>query len=732
MWILQFSFHGGAAALYYLISGTYTAGRKREGCDIALVPDGAVDDRSVSRLHATFRVMPIMAQHAATATHIPELFVSDHSKHGTYINNVALLGHEEHRVLRPGDVVRFGQRVKCVVNYSPIVVAHSELLTSFQKREVQLLTSRIGGILSQPLAPDTLHAAGVPVFGFFYCTSEITGDDVQSLYAMLYGYTLVSPEYLNHLADVIKGSPTLPMSNWPQPRLLEPMKSRAFADRFYFRPQPTFFGLDEFLLRRQPRDTTHVFRSIRFVSLEPAVTSKYQRLVETAGGKLLETSAATVAQWFGSTAQQGRRSRDSSALCLMGVVPQLEDGHGFGTFVLCTKPQFLRLSHALTAETAAERNALRKQLEPLSKASEDSFVRRCGDDAVVAALLSLWERGASIIDEENIHAALYANDASQQLTPSSPGVLVRDAMDAVLEEDDMDSNATEEGILPYRPSATSGPQLPGSWSSPNRPLDAPSVRPCAAQQLAAAHKPRVRSSEAECVTPRNEVRAAHTTDLHAVWVTTRKSSTTTLDGQVRQSPARQLRSPTRVSSQSTPSNGVGAGLVSSTVRDSRTTSPIRSQLRPAHTRRSSFVGPVRPGPTCDRDLHALCDQFRTLVLPRLCGSVQQCCELVVRRHFVDTQCSATFESATTTFKEFLQALQEAESRLLVGQGLSTDTRRAAHSCRDMIDTVQRAIRASYRAVGIEPTAGRFVSPRRYSSPVSSRTVSPLRLQRVVQ
>lgn len=159
-----------------------------------------------------------------------------------------------------------------------------------------------------------------------------------------------------------------------------------------------------------------------------------------------------------------------------------------------------------------------------------------------------------------------------------------------------------------------------------------------------------------------------------------------------------------------------AGVAAST--SSRAGSPTR--------RGSVLFKPVARtiGCSSDQQLLDLCNAFEQGALARIAIDTETACERILVAGYVDGPCLATIRDATETFDAFLKALSDAE-KSFTSSVLSSGTRRTAFRLREKIDTIQRAIRASHRAVGIAvPNA--MPSPRRYSSPTARPQSSPAR------
>lgn len=741
MWILDIVVDGETRR-YFLIAGTYTIGRKEE-CSICVAPlssggaeannsNGSDSMLSVSRTHATLNVMHVMAQYSTVMDHVPEVLLSDQSKHGTFVNNCRIEAHEVHRKISSGDVLRFGQKVKAFISYSPIVVGMSPSLSSFEQREVHSMVCRIGGILVDPMPQEELYSASIPVLGFMFCTEQVNGE-LPSLFAMLYGYTLVTPAYLTLLADILRGSPALSMKRWPQPRAFDAMRSRHLADRVYFRPEPSFYEGEQFCASA-PRSSNHIFRTCKFIVLDNELVRKYQSIVAAGGGKVFQCTLQSALEWC------RREVAGIAGPPLAGFLATHADAEGFGTFVLISSVHFEIISHSLTAGDVADRDELRRR----------------GD--ILCAYFQLWECGLSLVDVENIHAALYTNDPSSQLQALSPGVLSKRAMDALPEEDDADSNATEEGIAPY--SGTSSRAAPplalatGDHHSNSR------IVVCAPEQLACSRATRRHAESdsaattagtvAPVVLPADVPRCASATGLMQEWQALKR------DAQGGQTSAKLHWSggATRVpppqpsirplASNITPTNAHAAAPSShpSVVSPPRTryVSPTRSSgqavgvstLQALHVtsplrRYSSPLSRInRPSPRSDDHLFTTCQAFERGPLHQISQQVHQTCQSIMEKGYIDGPAQSILNSSDKTIGEFLSGLHEAECAISHSV-LSVDTRRLAHSIREKIDTIQKAIRATYRTIGI-PNPN-LSSPKKLhtASPTRRATTSPVRV-----
>jgi hypothetical protein len=715
MWILDVHSRGSSSVRYYLTAGSYTLGRK-DGCNIHIGGGGsAAADASISRLHATLHVMAVQAKWLEAVDHVPDCFVSDHSRHGTFVNNDRIASHEVQRMIGAGDIVRLGLDATVTLQYAPFILAASPRLTSFEYREVHSIACRLGAAMCPPTSQGEWHRKGSSAAAFLYVCNSIHEDDEALLFGLLYRYTLVTPEYLSALADLLRGTPHLPMARWPQPRGVPASMCRSLSDRHYFRPAPTFHDGDEFARDVPPQEPTYMFRTLRLLCLDDALWHKYHVLLAAGGGRMIK------GRMQGRLVHDASGAVESSALPLESMVSEKADAHGFGTFVLVSSSDFRSLADLLEAHRQHDRDVLRQELEQPTKTPSTSA-------SLLPQYFSLWEQGLRVIDEENIHAALYANDAAKEFHVSAPGVLCRAVMDDLPEAEANDSNATEDGILPYRP-ADAG------CCAPSQRNTSP-VRVCSAQQLSnhRADRPSKEATVASMLprqlmidsAPRASTSSA--VDLYANWKETAKAHAVrnvspTRRGPLPPSNVAQLRAPPVAAAvhvsplrHRSPERAASSAL-GALAQDARVASP---------TRRGSalFRAPVSYaaiGAHNDQHLLDLCAAFEHDALARIAADTESACGAILRAGYVDGPCLAIIQDATATFTTFLKALSDAEKALPTA--LSTTTRRAAFRLREKIDTIQRAIRATHRAVGIATPAA-MPSPRRYSSP--SRPQSPSR------
>ncbi|CUE79868.1 Hypothetical protein, putative [Bodo saltans] len=670
MWILDFQVRG-ISTRYFLTAGSYSVGRK-DGCSIQL--SGLSNDASISRLHATLHVMAIQARALPMLDHVPECFVCDHSRHGTFVNNDRIASHEVQRAIGVGDILRLGLDVTVSLQYAPFIIAASPRLSSFEFREVHSLASRLGATLCQPLSQAEWHSKGTSPTAFFYVCNSIHDDDDALMFGLLFRFTLVTPEYLSALADLLRGTPHLQMARWPQPRSVPASTCRSLSDRQYFRPAPTFYDGGEFASGVAPQDPTFMFRSLKFICLDESMYRKYHLVITAGGGIAIQ-----------GRFQEYRLHDASNSLPLDAIVQEKSNAHGFGTYLLVSGEQFRALADVLEAHRQHDRELLRRELT-------QPTISPGATDHLLSYYFCLWEQGMRVVDEENIHAALYANDCAKEFGANAPGILCKSAMDELPEAEANDSNATDDGILPYRPS-----NIHRNTSSP--------IRVCGAQQLS-NHRPSI-PIPAAAHTPRSLETAP--VDLYANWkeaAQLQRRVSPTRRGPLPPSNITQLRA----SSTSSPSRlqQLTKAASTATVSQARATSP---------TRRGSalFKAPVSflvAGAQNDRHLLDLCTTFEHGTLARIATDTESACGAILKSGYVDGPCLAVIKDAMSTFEAFLNALSAAEK--VLPSALSTTTRRAVFRLREKIETIQRAIRATHRAVGI---VGRTMpSPRRYSSP----------------
>lgn len=398
-------FCGGHINVYHLVAGaTYTVGRK--DCDVLI----AVSDPSISRSHATISVAAVPAGELSNITFVPDVFVSDSSKHGTFVNGDRVLSIEKARKVGHDDTIVFGRDIKSRLRYTPIVVALSSSLNHHETKDVVTATCKIGGILREPLLHCEFHKERVAPFMFAFCTNEVTGEEA-ALTAMLCGYVLVSPRYITDLFSVIRDSCALPMSAFPQPGSFDAMRNRALVDRPYCRPDPTMFGCGEFLLQA-PRDPSSAFRMLHFLFLDESLMNRYKRAIEIGGGYCSATSVDAVLKW---------NPQESEFLPLQSLVVS-RHSHGKNVFVVVPSAVFSDVMAQVITGTGELTDTTR-------------------------AFCKLWAANNKLLHEENIHVAIYCADTASQIMSTSPGVLCRDEMETdITVDEECDSNATEDGF----------------------------------------------------------------------------------------------------------------------------------------------------------------------------------------------------------------------------------------------------------------------------------------------
>ena len=262
---------------FCLVGGSYTIGRK--GCDITFP-----DDPSISRHHATLTVLNIGAGALSALSQLQQIYVADNSKHGTFLNGDRVLSIEERRIVNDGDLMVIGKHVTLVFHYAPVVVCLSPTLPQDDAAQITTTLCNVGGILTdKPLSPKEFVSAQVSPFVLAYCMAEVANEPL-FVEALLYGYTLITPAYFSSLHKVLRDTCGIAFNLLPQPSAFEPPRVPVFFDARYARPEPSYFGPQEFLWM-SPRQYEHVFRSIHFVFTNSELLDKYAGIVAVGGGE---------------------------------------------------------------------------------------------------------------------------------------------------------------------------------------------------------------------------------------------------------------------------------------------------------------------------------------------------------------------------------------------------------------------------------------------------------------
>lgn len=476
MWIVEL-FSRGIKSVHHLVGGCeYTVGC--EGCDI-LVREA---DRSVSRRHITLSSLTFDASQQRSPNEAPTLLVIDHSKHGTTVCDVRLYSGDRRKVAH-GDTVVLGRTVRLVVWYSPLVVCLSSSLSSVKRQAVIDAVGRIGGTVLEELRPHEQLQRELVVSPFMtaFCTDALT-NETNALFAMLFRYSLVTPEYITTLYTVLRDTPSISLRSLPQPVNADALRPPLLADAPYCRPDPAMFGLREFH-QLIPAEPSAVLRRVHmlFVSHDAAtdpLVITYRSVLEAAGATVSILAPMTVKSWLmrysaAVAASSPKRSggshsfvrrpyqhpteeRPSAVLPLRGLV-DIEHAHGRSTYVVAPANIFSTVVDRVSRVGGGRGSSGFGGGSPLHRSGSGadqlggslcgSFAASSMGSGVFDALgddctgegetdgrevlfMGLWRRHVKLLHEDNLFVAMYSGDGASQLGALCPGVLCRKEMAA--------------------------------------------------------------------------------------------------------------------------------------------------------------------------------------------------------------------------------------------------------------------------------------------------------------
>ncbi|KPA77807.1 hypothetical protein ABB37_06628 [Leptomonas pyrrhocoris] len=452
MHILEVNHGGGEIHRHFLLPGqTYTLGRKE--CRILL----PAAEPSISRHHATIVVSPMPRCSVLDPSAQLEIKIEDVSKHGTFVDRERV-GKDNTRFLYPEDRIRFGLRVTARIIPMMLVVGISPDLTDEGLDLVLDAAVHIGALVVEDAipAPQYYYERHTNCVGFLYVAEDNFVMEETMMQALGYGYTLVTPGYIAHLAKALEEKETLMPSEFPGPSSPAPA-SVGLRAVHYRRPAQTFFSVREFLSIGRPI-VASVFQGYTFLVLDEGVGEAYNDVLQLFGGKVEALALEAVPQWRLQHPQTGAYPLTTCAL--------LAEGH------------FRAIS-----ETVMERGGGRGDFN--TRHDLPTFV----------AYLSLYRYGVCLIPEENIHLALYRNDGKELNTKKTACYLQRTSEDVLADTTPASSSSPTAVAAPSAPTAEvvvasepvsrkgSGPSLEGAAAAgqrcigptrgPQSPLTAP-------------------------------------------------------------------------------------------------------------------------------------------------------------------------------------------------------------------------------------------------------------------
>lgn len=416
MWVLEI--RAGIVVRRYLLVGgvSYSIGRK--DCDILLPPN----DPSISRAHATLTVVPTAAADLVDLASRPSVLLGDCSKHGTFVNKQRLLAVDRKREILEGDEIIFGRTVSASIHFAPAMVAASATLSASERDELTATVCKIGGYLSldAPFSIDDVIKARLSPFVFLYVTKQVNMES-SAMMAMMDRYCLVNALYPQRLYETIRDGCTIDLNSLPQPGGFDAARNALLSKAPYCRPDPSLFDAATF------RTTDHrahgsTFRLVHFIFLDAALYQHLLPVVRHGGGKATLISTSDAANFV---RQERLADGTQNPLPLRGLVGEIVS-HGLNSYVVLPPLEFDDILSSISNGESAQRTI---------SASHRAYIR-------------LWANELPLVHAENLLLAVYSEDTPSQLSASAPGVLVKQEMTYAADEDDKDSAATEDGILP--------------------------------------------------------------------------------------------------------------------------------------------------------------------------------------------------------------------------------------------------------------------------------------------
>jgi hypothetical protein len=382
MYILEVNHGGGEIHRHFLLPGqTYTLGRKE--CRILL----PAAEPSISRHHATIVVAPMSRFDSLDPTAQLEVRIEDVSKHGTFVDRERV-GKDNTRFLYPEDRIRLGLRVTARIIPMVLIFGISPDLTDESLDLVLDSAVHIGALVVEDVMPAPLqyYERHTNCVGFLYVAEDSFSMDETMMQALGYGYTLVTPSYVAHLVKCLEERDTLMPSEFPVPSSPSPA-SLGLRAVHYRRPAQTYFSVTEFLSIGRPIEAT-VFQGHTFLVLDGNLREVYKEVLKLFGGTMEFVAADGVAQWRSQHPQSGT--------------------YPLTTCVLVAEADFRAIS-----EEVMERGGGRGDFDATHNKPQ------------ITGYLSLYKYGVCLIPEENVHLALYRNDAAELNTKATACYLQR-------------------------------------------------------------------------------------------------------------------------------------------------------------------------------------------------------------------------------------------------------------------------------------------------------------------
>lgn len=384
MYMLEVNHGGGEIHRYFLLPGeTYTIGRKE--CRLSL-PNG---DASISRHHATITVSAMQRFAALDRRAEVEISLQDFSKHGTFVDR-ELVGKDTARFVYAEDRIRFGLRVSARVIPMHFIFAISPDMRDDALDEVIDAAVAIGALVVEDRVPSPAdyYERRINCVGFLFVAEDKFEMDESMMEALGLGYTLVTPAYLNTLANALKDKETLMPTEFPHPVSPAP-SSMALRSVHYRRPQQPFYSGAEFLTLGRPA-VSRVFRAHSFFLAEGSIIAKYSGPIKAFGG----TAVALEDHGAVTAALAEHLSEDAT---LIAVV---------------TRPTYKTLSELVTTRGGGKGPFHTDHVDPLLR-----------------ALLQLYRYCVCVIPEENVQVALYRDDTLELCRKSHASHLLRSRED---------------------------------------------------------------------------------------------------------------------------------------------------------------------------------------------------------------------------------------------------------------------------------------------------------------
>ncbi|KAG5504168.1 hypothetical protein JIQ42_06000 [Leishmania sp. Namibia] len=370
MYLLEVNFGDGEIHRHFLLPGqTYTLGRKQ--CRILL----PAAEPSISRHHATIFVAPMPRYSVLDPSAQLEIRIEDVSKHGTFVDRERI-GKNNSRFLYPEDRIRLGLRITARILPVVLVLAISPDLTDESLDLVLDACVHMGALVVEDTIPAPLryYEQHTNCIGFLYVAEDCFRMEETMMAALGYGYTLVTPHYIANLARSLEKKDTLMPGEFPSPSSPSPA-SLALRSVHYRRPAQTFLSVTEFLSVGRPTVST-VFCGCTFVLLEGALEETYSEVLRLGGGTVEAVAPDAVAAW---------RCQQSSS-------PPFP----LTTIVLVGDADFRSVSD-----------------EVIERGGDGSAFPTKHARPVMCGYLTMYKYGVCLIPEENVHLALYRNDAKE-------------------------------------------------------------------------------------------------------------------------------------------------------------------------------------------------------------------------------------------------------------------------------------------------------------------------------